>query len=831
MSQQPIDKENNKEYKYDAFISYRHTELDKYVAEKIHKYLEEFKLPKNVKNKKAIKKTRIERVFRDKEELTITNNLEDPIIQALKQSEYLIVICSPNLRESVWCRKEIETFIEFHGRNRILTVLIDGEPEESFPEELLFDEEIVKENGADVIHRKNVEPLAADIRGKSKRQMCALLKTELLRIIAPIFGLEYDDLRQRHRERKIKRIMTATASAAALGIAVGVAGIASALIISKQKDEIQKQNSEITSQKEFIESQNEMLLLHQAENLAKMSLENLSQDRRIDAINMAISSITEFQGMKMPYTASGRLALIKALRVYDMGNAIKAQNQFVADTNISFVQLSESRKYILARDKNNDAYIWDVVTGELITKITDLDWSAFISYVGDTMLVYRNNNNQIRVIDFLEGKDLFVIDDAEDVIDAITDNMGKYVGVLRRNKINVYDTKNGEIIYEVENKNGDIVDKNFVLCGNKLLYFDNDYPLQESEKQNINTIKIVDLQSGNIIEISGKYDRFEGGQVEDGCIFITANHYDGSNAYEIVFAVEESSGLVLWKNEYIGTSVRKIKVIEIEGKLMVVTTGYNNLICINGKTGEEYYNNSVVDEISDFVVSSDGCVQVTNAMGKIFEVNIFSKELYSLEHYFECNIEQFHNAGICEGGYFVLPMESNSIIKYEKAVNQDKQNFTADEEMIKDMEELWNPPNVSIEELKKIGVMNPELVQNILYIDDNTAIVSYLGSKIDIYDLVNKNVINTINDIRSTPVKYYGNDEDGNIYIAGISHGYIIDKDYNLVAEIEEMKYADVDNKYLIVRDDEGELWQLPIYSYEDLIAKAKAEVAEKNIK
>ena len=97
-----------KNYKYDAFISYRHTELDQFIAEKIQKYLEEFKLPKNIKDKKGLKKTKIERVFRDKEELTITNNLEDPIIQALKGSEYLIVICSPRTKESIWCRKEIE---------------------------------------------------------------------------------------------------------------------------------------------------------------------------------------------------------------------------------------------------------------------------------------------------------------------------------------------------------------------------------------------------------------------------------------------------------------------------------------------------------------------------------------------------------------------------------------------------------------------------------------------------------------------------------------------------------------------------------------------------
>ena len=51
--------ENN--VKYDAFISYRHSELDKFVATTLHKKLEAFKLPKGVKSPTG--KTKIERVF------------------------------------------------------------------------------------------------------------------------------------------------------------------------------------------------------------------------------------------------------------------------------------------------------------------------------------------------------------------------------------------------------------------------------------------------------------------------------------------------------------------------------------------------------------------------------------------------------------------------------------------------------------------------------------------------------------------------------------------------------------------------------------------------
>lgn len=38
----------NNNYTYDAFISYRHSDLDQFVAENIHKQMETFKLPKSL---------------------------------------------------------------------------------------------------------------------------------------------------------------------------------------------------------------------------------------------------------------------------------------------------------------------------------------------------------------------------------------------------------------------------------------------------------------------------------------------------------------------------------------------------------------------------------------------------------------------------------------------------------------------------------------------------------------------------------------------------------------------------------------------------------------
>ncbi len=114
--------------KYNAFISYRHTEPDMYIAKKVHKGLETLKIPRGITKKTG--KKRIERVFRDQEELPIGSDLGDNIRTALEQSEYLIVVCSPRTPESYWVQKEIDTFISLHGREHILAILVEGAPHE-----------------------------------------------------------------------------------------------------------------------------------------------------------------------------------------------------------------------------------------------------------------------------------------------------------------------------------------------------------------------------------------------------------------------------------------------------------------------------------------------------------------------------------------------------------------------------------------------------------------------------------------------------------------------------------------------------------------------------
>lgn len=203
-----MDERNNNSQKYDAFISYTHKDLDVFVAETIHKKLERYHIPKKLRNKSG--ERRFSRIFRDKEELAVSPDLSENICRALENSEYLIVLCSPEAKESVWVQREIEYFLEWHDHDHILPVLLKGEPSEAFPQ-ILCEKQISKtdESGKETVTTVALEPLSADVRGANRKVVFRKCGTELLRLVAVMLGCSYDELKQRHREYVMKKVVAA----------------------------------------------------------------------------------------------------------------------------------------------------------------------------------------------------------------------------------------------------------------------------------------------------------------------------------------------------------------------------------------------------------------------------------------------------------------------------------------------------------------------------------------------------------------------------------------------------------------------------------------------
>ena len=197
--------------RYCAFISYRHYTPDMEIAQRLHTLIEQYTIP--VELRKDPKQKHPGAVFRDQEELPLSANLGKDIETALDNSDWLICVCSPRYLESRWCMRELEYFIEKHGRERVLTLLAEGEPDESFPETLLHYTDV---EGKAV----DLEPLAADVRSDTLRGSLKRLKKEKLRILAPMLGTTFDGLYQRARRRTRRNLLTVAAA-----VAVAAAGV------------------------------------------------------------------------------------------------------------------------------------------------------------------------------------------------------------------------------------------------------------------------------------------------------------------------------------------------------------------------------------------------------------------------------------------------------------------------------------------------------------------------------------------------------------------------------------------------------------------------------
>ncbi len=202
--------------KYDAFLSYRHLPFDKKVAIQLQKLLEHYRPPRGIE---YLNTNKITRIFRDETELPTSGDLGADICTALENASYLVVLCSPKLPESKWCLQEIEYFKKLHGgrTNRILSLLVDGSPSESFPQALQYDMRIaVLDDGTEKQAQVEVEPLAANISGGSDRQRLKKLNIEFLRIAATILGCPFDGLYGRHQRRARRRIIQAASMILAL---------------------------------------------------------------------------------------------------------------------------------------------------------------------------------------------------------------------------------------------------------------------------------------------------------------------------------------------------------------------------------------------------------------------------------------------------------------------------------------------------------------------------------------------------------------------------------------------------------------------------------------
>src|SRR6266498_1299778 len=255
---------------FDVFLSY--SRLDKDFAVRLENALESYRFPKSLK---PVKRTL--NVFRDEADIQAGENYDRIIEEHLKGSAKLVVVCSPDARQSVFVKDEIRRFIESHGDQDIIPVLVRGkanneatdEDEKAFPEILC----------------ENRMPLAANFLGyethKSKLHK-GPFRSSFYSILAAINGIDRRKLEQVDEKalarRRLLVLSTVSVIILILSVALVFAVISQRKAVSAAKAE-EKAKAEAISEKQVAEQR-----LYVADmNLAQRA-EDTGDLRRLDEL-------------------------------------------------------------------------------------------------------------------------------------------------------------------------------------------------------------------------------------------------------------------------------------------------------------------------------------------------------------------------------------------------------------------------------------------------------------------------------------------------------------------------------------------------------------------
>ena len=353
-------------YKYVAFISYRHIQPDFEIASQIHKAIENFKVPKELDPHGKYKDMR---VFRDREELT-TKDLSESLDEALRESEYLIIICSRRTPDSPWCTREVEEFKKYHEDSKIIPILIEGEPYESFNEELQNLKSVfIDDKGEEQV--RDLELLAADLRPDEvkkldfvgyeylekndkvkfeslrKESLKILKQSEIYRIMATILGVNFGDLKQRHKERRLRTIIASTVAAALILLAFGISMTNLYFQAERAKQTATQQTS--------------MMVLKSA-------------DTAISEGNRAFSLLVSKEAMKNITPDMENYNQLEANYTRILNDALlspKFSTMQVIDSDSTTPRFSVSNKrgYLITGGELSTGNIWDISNGELVKRI------------------------------------------------------------------------------------------------------------------------------------------------------------------------------------------------------------------------------------------------------------------------------------------------------------------------------------------------------------------------------------------------------------------------------------------------------------------------------
>jgi hypothetical protein len=339
-------------FRYKAFLSYSHA--DKRAAERLFNRLESYRLPRRLLDSRddgAPRAAGLGVFFRDREELPASGDLGREVRQALSQSEFLIVLCSPDAARSQWVDKEIAEFKAMRGEGNILAAVIDGEPfaqgkpgaAECFPHSLRFR---VDSSGA--LTAERVEPLAADFRAGRDGERLGFLK-----LVAALAGVELARLLDRDQERAQRRVTAVTLASLAFVVVMGALTL---FAVDARRDAERQREAAFAAQAEAEARRND------AEGLIEFMLtdlrEKLEPVGRLDALQVVADRAQDYYDAQ-DLGAMADDALARRARVFHLIGEIDERRGDLAFARRRWTEAAAATEALLARAPDDPQRIFD----------------------------------------------------------------------------------------------------------------------------------------------------------------------------------------------------------------------------------------------------------------------------------------------------------------------------------------------------------------------------------------------------------------------------------------------------------------------------------------
>ncbi len=668
--------------KYDAFISYRHAPEDIEVSEQIHKRLESLRVPGSIR--KATGKSKIQRVFRDQEELTVSSSLSDEILSALDESEFLIVICSPRTPESEWVSNEVSYFIKAHGRERVLPVLIEGEPKQSFPKPLLYEEKReIDVRGETYVYKTIAEPFAADYRAPDPQTRKKIIKKKIFRLAAPILGCRYDDLKQRHREQRNRRIFAAVTAVALLAVAFGVYNY--------------MQNQKILEN--FRKQQ-----ITQSRFLADTSSRLLEQGDRTKAIQIALEALPKsLENPERPIVPSAEYALSKALQAYAIGNELVPDYTVELDAVAKDKMLfAPSGLFFATLDQRGTIHLFELENGNRIAKLsppssddTPERFYDFRILPDDRLIAFGNTSVMcadgatgevlwsLSYAD-IKGESFSVLFDSSPFFAVSGDGTSVAVRLSGEESCYVLSAEDGSILSNVLYDAEDLFLSEIALSedGSRLAFLFSDIILEGSNA----VVQTVDVQSGAMLsgfELSYSGTFYLSFTEDERLVcgtFDFSNWYDESGDIDMRFSCHRSDdGGEVWTSDFsvqrsrLDVLIKETSLIhseEYSDRVLLVVE--NKILTFDLETG--MLNSEVIapSSVSGYMINEEtGYMVYVTGLGHVKWINLYlGREYKDLDFFIQANVLTMSGKS---GVMVLVPDDSKTVMVYSYVEAPDRE--------------------------------------------------------------------------------------------------------------------------------------------------------------